>query len=112
MADVRLAVVDSAPVIGKGCALLLHEGWSILTLADDRVLAGLLRLENVGIVDQWALDVPPNGVHHGYTAILSPKSIVGVKPCTEAEAKAFGSPAPPAMPQALAEDPDVAQASA
>jgi len=99
IADAPRAVVDSPPAIGKGCALLLHEGWSILTLADDRVLAGLLRLENVGIVDQWALDVPPNGVHHGYTAILSPKSIVGVKPCTEAQAKAFGNPAPPATPQ-------------
>ena len=70
--------------------MVLHEGWSILTLADDRVLAGLLRLESVGVGDQWALDVPPNGVHHGYTAILCPSSIMAVEPCSEADAICLG----------------------
>ena len=91
---------------------MIHEGWSILTLADDRVLAGLLRLENVGIVDQWALDVPPNGVHHGYAAILSPKSILAVKPCTEDEANAFRSAGAAIIPPEAMHHPSAAQASA
>jgi hypothetical protein len=80
-------------------ALVLHEGWSILTLADDRVLAGLLRLEHVGVLQQWALDVPANGMHHGYTAILCPGSIIAVEPCSEADAICIGigsaAPLPP-----------------
>ena len=88
--------------------MILHEGWSILTLADDRVLAGLLRLEHVGVIEQWALDVPANGVHHGYTAILSPKSIVAVEPCTETDAicLAIGAtaPHPPADAEPLPHD--------
>ena len=81
--------------------MVLHEGWSILTLADDRVLAGLLRLEHVGVVEQWALDVPANGVHHGYTAILSPKSIIAVEPCTEADAICLSRATAPAPLHAM-----------
>ena len=85
--------------------MILHEGWSVLTLADDRVLAGLLRLEHIGVIEQWALDVPPNGVHHGYTAILSPKSIVAVQPCTEDDAVSLG--AAHSAPQMMSIDADV-----
>lgn len=91
--------------------MIQHEGWCVLTLVDDRVVAGLLRLEIIGSTDQWALDVPPNGIHHGYTAILSPSSILKVEPCTEDHARSFCTPAA-APPAALHNEPTAAQASA
>ena len=80
----------------------LYEGWAIVTFDDANgkpPLAGRLRYELVGALDQWSIDVPACHHHHGYSAIIDPRGVRSVTPCSEGEATVFvRMPHPPASP--------------
>ena len=78
--------------------MVLHEGWVILSFADKPALSGLLRYERVGDSHQWVLGVPAGQRHGPYVAIIAPKHIVSVTPCTEIEAIQHAQRAQPAPP--------------